>query len=269
MLGLGGYTSLIEPNQISVEEVRICLPRLPQAFEGLRVAQLSDLHYGPFTGDREINAAVDAVNSLAPDVAVLTGDYVTAPLYGTDVDPQRENVQRCVAILARISAPLGVFAALGNHDLAVDAYFTGEVLRKHGLKVVRNNSLSVERDGARLWIAGVDDVLYGKPDLDRTLADIPAGEAVILLAHEPDFADQVARYPVALQISGHSHGGQVRLPLLGALYLPPLARKYPWGLRQLGHLYLYTNRGIGTIGLPVRLGAVPEVTLFSLHCPHA
>jgi len=110
----------------------------------------------------------------------------------------------------------------------------------------------------------VDDVLEGKPSLDLTLNGIPPGEPVILLAHEPDWADYVAKHPVDLQISGHSHGGQIRLPLIGAPYLPVLGRKYPWGLRRIGPLTLYTNCGIGTIRIPMRLNCPPEITLFTL-----
>jgi predicted MPP superfamily phosphohydrolase len=122
----------------------------------------------------------------------------------------------------------------------------------------------IETAGARLWLSGVDDVLVGKPDLDRALQGIPRNEPVVLLAHEPDFADQAAKYPVDLQLSGHSHGGQIRLPVVGAVFLPDLARKYPWGLRKIGALTLYTNVGLGTIRIPARLNCPPEVTLFTL-----
>lgn len=129
---------------------------------------------------------------------------------------------------------------------------------------MRNYFLHVERAGARLWIAGVDDVLGGKARLSQSLQAIPRDETTVLLVHEPDYADLVRGYPVDLQLSGHSHGGQVRFPLVGAPVLPRLARKYPWGLRQLGSLTLYTNRGIGTTSLPARLNSAPEVTLLTL-----
>jgi hypothetical protein len=159
---------------------------------------------------------------------------------------------------------MGVFAVLGNHDQCAPQ-FIARCLEEQGIAVLRNYPLHVERAGARLWIAGVDDVLDGKPRLDSTLQTIPRGEATLLLAHEPDFADVVSGYPVDLQLSGHSHGGQVKLPWLRPLYLPQLGRKYPWGLRQLGSLSLYTNRGLGTIFLPVRFNAPPEATLLTLH----
>jgi hypothetical protein len=137
-------------------------------------------------------------------------------------------------------------------------------LRQAGIQVLRNRAVPLERDGKRIWLAGVDDVLAGVDDLDEALRGVPAAEAVILLVHEPDFADQAATYPVDLQLSGHSHGGQVRFPFVGALYLPKLARKYPLGLRHIGRLKLYTNPGVGTLRIPVRWNCPPEVTLIRL-----
>jgi predicted MPP superfamily phosphohydrolase len=129
---------------------------------------------------------------------------------------------------------------------------------------LRNRSVAFARAGVRLWFAGTDDVLEGHANLQLTLEGIPPEEPVILLAHEPDFAVHAARFPVDLQLSGHSHGGQIRLPLLGAPVLPPLARRYPWGLHRIGGLTLYTNVGIGTIALPVRFLCPPEITLITL-----
>ena len=268
VLGTGIYSTLYEPFELKVERISLAFPRLPREFDGLKIAQLSDLHYKPFTEEGQIRAAVQQCNRLNPDLVVITGDFITAPLWGSSA-PQVRHAEVCARILSGLRAPWGVFAALGNHDLAVDAYGISEILRAQHLRVVRNSAQPVERNGARIWLAGLDDCLYGKPDLHRTLAHVPSNEFTALLVHEPDVADQARSYPVDLQISGHSHGGQVRLPWLGAPYLPPLARKYPWGLYRVGRLVLYSNRGIGTIGLPVRLNAPPEVTLFTLRCPGA
>ena len=263
IIGIGGYSWLIEPYEVTVERVRVASPRLPEAFHGLKIAQLSDLHYGPYTGEREIGAAVQRCNGLSPDLIVLTGDFVTSKLWGVSTS-NLANAEKCARILERLHAPLGVFACLGNHDLGVDAYGITQILGGHRIQVVRNSVQPVERHGARLWMAGLDDCLYGIPDPDRTLAQVPRGEFTILLVHEPDIADQMIAYPVDLQLSGHSHGGQVRLPWLGAPYLPPMARKYPWGLHRISRLQLYSNRGIGTIGLPIRFNDPPEVTLLTL-----
>ena len=127
-----------------------------------------------------------------------------------------------------------------------------------------NQSVPIEKNGARFWLAGVDDVLVRTADINKTLHDIPSGEATVLMAHEPDYADRVARHPVDLQLSGHSHGGQVRLPFMRPLYLPDLAKKYIWGLYKIGELTLYTNAGLGTVEVPVRLNCPPEITLLTI-----
>jgi predicted MPP superfamily phosphohydrolase len=137
-------------------------------------------------------------------------------------------------------------------------------LHSAGIQVLSNQSVPIERDGARFWLSGIDDVLGGTADLDATFHALPANEAVVLLAHEPDYADTVARYAVDLQLSGHSHGGQVRLPFIRPVFLPELARKYVWGRYQIGGLALYTNAGLGTVNLPIRMNCPPEITLLTL-----
>ncbi len=264
--GLGGYSGLVEPNEITVHQLEVRLSGLPEAFDGFRIAQLSDLHYGPYTGAREIGAAVRQANALRPDAVALTGDYITAPTLDKVTASPRvlDHAAECAGVLANLRAPAGVFACLGNHDESVSADAVAAAISTGHVTVMRNGNRVIERDGARLWIASLDDALYGRPDYSVALAGIPAGETVILLAHEPDVADDTAGYAVALQLSGHSHGGQIRIPLLGAPYLPPLAHKYPFGYYRVGNLQLYTNRGIGTIVLPLRFDAPPEVTLIVL-----
>jgi predicted MPP superfamily phosphohydrolase len=163
-----------------------------------------------------------------------------------------------------LSAPEQVWAVLGNHDHWTDAAVVAEAVSRAGIRLLRNANGVIRRGAGRLWIAGVDDVLAEQHDLPRALAGIPNGDGVILLAHEPDFADEAAldQRP-GLQLSGHSHGGQIRLPFYGATVLPRLARKYPQGLRRVGGMWLYTNRGIGTIDIPIRFNCRPEVTLFT------
>lgn len=268
-VGSAGYATLIEPEHIQLERVEIHLPQLRPEFDGLKIAHLCDFHYGPFTGEREIGRAVDLVNVESPDVVVLTGDFVTSRAFGfsrdRSPDPAPRNALLCADTLARLRAPLGVFAVLGNHDIGVGAAHISAVLQSRKIRVLVNANQALERGRARLWLAGVNDVLYGNPRIDAALHGIPAGEATVLLVHEPDFADQAARHPVHLQLSGHSHGGQIRVPLLGSPYLPPLARKYPYGYYRIADMQLYTNRGIGTLGLPMRLDAPPEVTILTLH----
>jgi predicted MPP superfamily phosphohydrolase len=247
--------------------MEIPLTRLPAALDGLTIAQLSDFHYDEQFTIIPIRKAIDMVNGLHPDLIVLTGDFVTIPAFAEYLHTTKQGAhaaEPCAGLLAQLRSRMGIFAVLGNHDTDSDAPRVVNALQSRGMTVLQNHSVAIEQAGKRLWLAGVADALVGKPDLDSTLRQVPPGEPVVLLAHEPDFADHVAPHPVDLQLSGHSHGGQVRLPLVGAPFLPEMARKYPWGLRHIGPLTLYTNVGLGTIRMPVRFNAPPEVTLFTL-----
>jgi predicted MPP superfamily phosphohydrolase len=261
LLGLTADAALIEPRRAIVERSEISLARLPREFDGLTIAHLSDFHHDSTSSAELIQDAVRTTNELEPDVVVLTGDYVTVSAFGGQSSAAR-HAKPCTQLLSELHAPLGVFGVLGNNDH--DARLITKLLDLHGIAVLRNYHLSVERAGARLWIAGVDDVLGGGANIEQALRGIPAEGCTVLLAHEPDYADVVSRYRVDLQLSGHSHGGQVNLPIIGAPYLPALARKYPRGLRRVGPLTLYTNRGLGTTLLPIRFDSPPEITFLTL-----
>jgi len=269
-LALGEDTVLREPNQPELVKVEMTLPRLPAAFDGFRIAQLSDFHYDAVFSVVPIRAAIEMVNRVYPDLVVLTGDFVTesylkshrhkagtAPMAGP-----------CANLLGGLRSRLGSVAVLGNHDVNTDPGFVTEALQSHGITVLRNGSQAFEQDGSRLWFCGLDS-LDARPNLGVAMRGIPSHEAVILLVHEPDFADTASRYPIDLQLSGHSHGGQIWIPGIGAPWLPPFARKYPRGQYRVGPLPLYTNIGLGTIRLPVRLNCPPEVTLVTLRADTA
>lgn len=251
----GAWAVLVEPHWLAVERVAVPLPRLPRALDGLTVAQLSDLHCSPFVTGDMIRAAVDMANALGPDLAVITGDYVYHDV---------ELAVDCARELARLQAPLGRFAILGNHDHWTNAQFVTRALEDASLPVLINRAVPLERAGARLWLAGIDDVWERRHDLPKALRDVPGGECTLLLAHEPDYADEAANFPVDLQLSGHSHGGQVNFPFVGPKTLPYLGTKYVAGLNYAGRLPVYTNRGTGTIAPAVRWNCRPEVTLLTL-----
>jgi hypothetical protein len=264
-LAVAADAAIFEPNDPKLVQIEIALERLPAVWDGLRVVQLSDFHYDAYFSVVPIRKAISVVNALRPDLVVLTGDFVTAQTFGRDHDQSSADViDPCASLLAQLQSPLGSLAVLGNHDVISDHERIVRALETRGIPVLRNRSTAFARAGARLWFAGTDDVLEGHANLPLTLQGIPPEEPVILLAHEPDFAVHAARFPVDLQLSGHSHGGQIRIPLLGAQVLPPLARRYPWGLHRIGGLTLYTNVGIGTIALPVRFLCPPEITLITL-----
>jgi len=253
----------LEPHNLVTEHVAIRLKRLAEEFHGFRIAQISDLHFGPYMDRPGVERVVRMILSLQPDLVVLTGDFVSHP-FGKASGPEgARQAEPCADVLAEIkNRPM--IAVLGNHDHWNDAQIVEGALQDRGITVLRNRAVPLERGARRLWIGGIDDAFVGAADLALTLAKVPPSEPTILLAHEPDFADYAARFPVDLQLSGHSHGGQVRIPGLGAPVLPLMAQKYPVGLNRVGALQVYTNRGIGVINPPVRLNCPPEVTLVTL-----
>jgi len=263
-LAVGSYGAFFERRHVVVRHVEIPLKRLPEALDGLRIAQLSDLHYHPEFSAGVIRKAVQLVHELNPDLLVLTGDFVTLSEFRDEDPGAAKAAGPCADLLTSLRPKLGVYAVLGNHDTFTDPNYVEGTLKDRGIHVLSNQAAPIENNGKRIWIAGVADALGGFPDLDATLGRIPHKEPVLLLAHEPDFADESTKYSVDLQLSGHSHGGQIRLPFLPPLALPRMGRKYPIGLRKVGQLTLYTNIGLGTIGVPVRILAPPEVTLLTL-----
>lgn len=270
-LAIGADATIFEPNRPRLVRQQIPLRRLPAAFDGLTILQLSDFHYDPYFSATPIAAAVRMANELGPDLVVLTGDFVTSPVFHRSNLIQRSEalIEPCAEALRGLSAPFGVWAVLGNHDVFADPHHIMLCLRSAGIQILRNDAAPIEREGQRFWLSGIGDVLAGDSNLGKALRGIPQDDAVVLLAHEPDFADHAARFSVDLQLSGHSHGGQVCFPLLGPVYLPHMARKYPIGLRQVGQLMLYTNVGIGTLIVPVRWNCPPEVTLITLRSLHS
>lgn len=261
--GVAADSAFLEPNHPRLIRKEIALRRWPGRLDGFTIALLSDFHYDPFFSVHPIRSAVEVVNGLHPDLVALTGDFVSMPTIGSPLKGAA-NAEPCAALLRKLKARHGVWSALGNHDSFTDPERVANALKAVAIPPLINQSIPIERDGARFWLSAVDDVLGGGADLARTLRGIPPDEAVVLMAHEPDYADYVARYPVDLQLSGHTHGGQVRLPFLPAIYLPDLAKKYVWGLFKIRELTLYTNAGIGTVELPLRWNCPPEVTFITV-----
>ncbi len=256
--GLGSYALWGEPGWVQLERVTVEIPALPAGLSGLRIAQLSDLHAGPDLPQERLERAIQTLADLAPDLLVTTGDWV--------IQDARDAVLASQAVV-QVDPPLGNYTILGNHDHWTDAEIVASAVESAGLTLLRNSHVPIPAGGETLWLAGLDDIWEQQHDLDQALAGIPAGAPVVLLAREPDYADTVARDGrVALQLSGHSHGGQVRLPLVGAPIRPYLGEKYVSGLYSLENgLQLYTNRGLGLIRPPVRLNCRPEITLITLN----
>jgi uncharacterized protein len=261
LLGAGlAYARKVEPEDVEITSVSLVLPRLEARLDGYRIAQISDFHTDSWMTPGRVLGLVNLVNAEEPDLVAITGDFATYSRFRSLI----RHALGLVAPLHRLHAPDGVVAVLGNHDHKTDARAIRRVLARSGVIELCNTALTLRRDGAALHLCGVDDVREGTVDLDLVLRGLPEEGAAVLLAHEPDFADESAvagRFD--LQLSGHSHGGQVGLPLLRFLFLPKLSRRYPSGLYRVGGMYLYTNRGLGAHPR-LRFNCRPEITLFTL-----
>ena len=239
-----------------IEHVQIPIPNLPDDLDGFRIVQISDIHYHTFTTLELVERAVEMANGLIPDLIVLTGDFVWHEV---------EHVFDLVPSLAHLNAKHGVYAGLGNHDHWTDVDVVSRAIEQEGLPLLVNQGVPISAGKSTLYLASLDDGWSGKPDLASAMADWSENAITVLLMHEPDLAPRYAvDKRIHLQLSGHSHGGQMRLPFYGALLLPYLSWKYPMGLYNVDGMWLYTNRGLGTTNVPVRVNCAPEVTELTL-----
>lgn len=261
---LGVYAGTHARHELDVTYNVLPIYNLPDAFVNFRIVQISDIHLDEYTENWFLEKIVQQTNELNPDLVLLTGDLVSRGPLGLRVS--WDAAGRGAEILSGLKAPQR-FAILGNHDVAVGAKRVIQPLEAHGTPVLIDSFFPLERGYDRLYIAGANNATYRIPDLNITIPADPRAP-VILMVHEPDYADTVIRHPrfplIDLMLSGHSHGGQVRLPGLGPLVLPPMGRKYVAGQFQFGHMQLYVNRGIGTVGMPFRLNCPAELTQFKL-----
>jgi uncharacterized protein len=266
--GLALYSGEIARHAIDITYPEIRLRNLPDAFSGFRIAQLSDIHIDQFTEPYFLREAVSHINRLRPDAVFVTGDLVTYELLPRSLAVR--TAWTCANILNQLECRQR-YAVLGNHDVLVNPRGVTAALAANGFTVLNNSFSALERNASRIWLAGLDDPVEGHPDIDRA---IPAfirnrpGEPVFLMCHAPDFADTVLAHPagpsVAFMLSGHTHGGQIRLPFVGPMDLPALGQKYIEGIFSLASLQLYVNRGLGTVGLPFRLNCPPEIACITL-----
>ncbi len=260
-IGASAYITRIEPYWLSTSAVTIPLRHLPPAFDGFTIAHISDLHMGDWITAAQLEEVVARVNAMAPDLIAVTGDLASHRYPGLQDDLTR--------FLRALQAKEGVAATLGNHDHWLDARLVRRAILDSGAWLLWNTHAEVRRGADTLYIVGVDDIWEQEDDLGEALAEVPPGPAAtVLLAHEPDFADEAAATGrIGLQLSGHSHGGQVRLPGIGAPVLPWLGRRYDMGLYRLNGMHLYVNRGIGMTAPFVRFNCPPEITRITLTTP--
>jgi hypothetical protein len=258
---LRAYARHIEPRLLVNEYIAVRSTRIPAALDGVRIGVLSDFHLGNGIDEARIEQCVAQLNALNPDITLLGGDYVHRWGLGA----------RAAHALRGLHAPLGVFAVLGNHDYWNAPRHIRESMERQfanaafPFKLMHNESYRLSINGTPLHIVGVDDVTMRRHNFAQAVQGVPRHETAILLVHEPDIADEAATaHPFALQVSGHSHGGQVRIPFVYPWWTPTWARKYIAGLFAVNEMQLYVTRGIGMSWMPMRFMCPPEVTLITL-----
>ncbi len=253
--------ALAEANSIIVEHVSVTLARLPAEFDGFRIVQLSDIHHSPFTGLDHIGRAFQIANDLEPDMIALTGDYVSH---------EDKYVPPVAEAMGKLRARHGVYAVMGNHDHWTDGNLMSDMMKNEGIRVLNNEGFRFEYNGASIWLAGVDDLLVGLTDLPAALTGADRNEMKLLLAHNPAIIRMAQPAGVDFMLSGHTHGGQIRLREANeSSLLPRRRRRLSSGLHKRGKTQIYITRGIGTVVLPVRYGCPPEVSVIELRAENA
>jgi uncharacterized protein len=250
------YARLIEPYNYWVSETDIFIRDLPQAFEGFRITQLTDIHHSRILGIGEVRRVVNLAQQTKPDMFVLTGDYSTT---------YRRYIEPCAEALSALSAPEGVWAVLGNHDHYTDPELTTRALQRHHIAVLNNAHTTLQRRSDSLQLSGIDDWSWNATDWARAFSGLKTNAPTILLSHQPTVLDLEQTKNVSLILSGHTHGGQLKFPFLGtpaSLFTQDL--RYARGLFQRGETQLYVSTGTGVIGLPLRFGVRPEIAVLRL-----
>ena len=259
------YARHVEPTWLEVNRLSIPVHDLPAAFDGFRVVQLSDLHCGPKVTDDYLAEAVDRALAERPDLIVLTGDFIHKGY---------RYVEQVAATLSELSAPFGVYAVLGNHDYSVRNALgfrryrhlhraVADALTAHGIRVLHNETVHLERSGAGVHLVGVNDLWSRVCDLDRAFAGLCPSVPHIVLAHNPRTVERLAGRRCDLMLSGHTHGGQIHLPGVGRPTLGRKARRFAAGMYRYQNTYLYVNKGVG-FGFRLRFGVRPEVAVLTL-----
>jgi len=242
-----------EASSLSLERVAITLPRLPKKLDGLKIIHLSDIHHSPFTNLEHIERVVKVANRLKPDMFLLTGDYVSH---------EKKYIAPVAKVLGELKSEFGTYACLGNHDHWTAPDLVVRRFGEAGIRMLVNDGFRFEARDASFWLCGVDDHMVGKTDLAGALKGSFPDEMKLLLAHNPLIFRPAARYGVDLTLSGHTHGGQVKVRDPEKRLLP--RRKLTSGLHRRKDSQIYITRGIGTVVLPIRYQCPPEISLLEL-----
>ena len=249
------YSTLIEPHAYELTETEIPVRDLPGAFDGFRIAQITDVHHSRIVPIGEVQRVVEATLGAKPDLVALTGDYTTS---------YRRYIEPCAEALGALSAPEGVWAVLGNHDHYTDPQLTVRALKRHRISVLENANTIIRRGSDTLQLAGIGDWTWNRVDWARSLYGLDKRRPTVMLSHQPLVIDLPETEGISLILSGHTHGGQVSLPFVGAPLRYGRDFKYVRGLYEKHGTHLYVSAGTGVIGLPVRFGVRPEISILKL-----
>ena len=261
VVGGVGYAFFIEPNRLIVRHETIQMQQWPASLNNLKIAVLSDLHVGrSFIDNDKLRTIVQRTNELQPDLIVILGDYIA----GHRGTPNRVAPENFAPLFKEFRAPLGVYSVLGNHDWWYDGDRVRNALEANGIKVLDNEATKIDVRGTPLWLAGFADLWTRTPRIPETIAGIPEGDTIIALTHNPDIFPRLPQR-IPLMLAGHTHGAQIRLPLIGPIVQPSrISAAYTSGhVVENGH-HLFVTTGIGTSIAPVRFGVPPEIVLLTL-----
>ena len=249
------YAQFIEPFAYEVTQTEIAIEGLPDSFDGFRIVQITDVHHSRLVPLEEVRRVVGLANRAAGDLIVLTGDYTTA---------RRRYIEPCAEVLSELMAPAGVWAVLGNHDHYTDPELTARALARAKINVLGNANTRLRRGAEELQLVGIDDWSWGATDWKRAFKGTDRKRPIILLSHQPRVFAMPETEGVSLILSGHTHGGQISLPLLGApaRFIPEF--RFISGLYERNRSKMYVSRGTGMIGLPIRFGVRPEISVIVL-----
>lgn len=260
-LFLGLWAFVIEPNRLIVHEKTIAMAAWPASLNGLRIAALSDIHAGsPFIDEDKLQLVVERTNETKPDVIVLLGDYMVKHSWHS----KQMAPEVIASALSKLRAPLGVYAVLGNHDWWYDRGRVRTAFEGHGIRVVDNDVVRLEKNGQPFWLVGIADAWSLTDDIAGTSKRVPSGEPAIALTHNPDI---LPRFPPSflLTLAGHTHGGQVNLPFIGRRIVPSeFGQRYAAGHIQEEGKHMFVTTGVGTSVFPVRFRVPPEIAVLTL-----
>jgi len=247
---------LLEPKKIDINKVQVPVVNLDSNFENLTIAHISDIHAGPYIQRRYVEKVVNIVNSMMPDLVVITGDF-------SEIDPV--DIKWCSEVLSKLKSKIGIYGVMGNHDYWNGEALISETLLNKGINILRNEHKAIHIDKSIIYIAGIDDYRVGNYNLSQAVKDIPSSSTTILLSHNPDIVETLDGHKIDLMLCGHTHGGQWQLPLIGPLYLSSkFGKRYAIGFSRFKNTIIYTNKGIGTTFLPFRIFCPPEITMLTL-----